>query len=462
MASHVSFRPSDLTGQVNTERLNTRLAQSAVRLSATVRTDAAAQGSAGGAVETLRAVVSGLDVVQRGISDAANMTKAADVGLSQASEILRHAQALAVQATSPVLTDEARTGLAVEWNAMMEQLGEVGKETVFGGYKLLEGQIGNTVGDVRGGDVEALNIVSSGLPVGDIGVRVVAPAQRAQVIGAEVSGPSAPVAAGVLMVNDTVVASLTGAQTAAEAIESINAHTDVTGVSARLGTEGAGAGHIVLETEGFGSRATIRVRDTGGAVLATPGTMEAVGVDAVAEVTIGDGQADTWSFGKGLTIGNAAGDRIDLTEAAGSVAQDLGTVATFEPGGYSLQDDLDPGQAPTLVINSVDSNALGLADVDLSTPSGARDAVGRLERAIGRIQDDAARVAAFRTNVLESRSQALAVARENVAASQSALGDPHYSTEMMETAAAQVLVQAAVAFSAQAQTLPHSALQLTK
>jgi len=309
--------------------------------------------------------------------------------------------------------------------------------------------------------VESLNIVSSALSAGNVEVRVVAPAQRAQVVGVAVADPSAPVAAGVLMVNDTVVASLTGTQTAAEAIDSINAHTDVTGVSARLRTEGSAAGHIVLETERFGSLSTIRVRDTGGAVLPKPGTMEAVGADAVAEVTIGDGPTETWNSGRGLTIGNAAGDRVHLTEAAGGTAQDLGAIATFEPGGFSLEGDVDPDQTATVVINSVDSNALGLANADFSTPSGAEDAVSRIERAIDRIQDDMARVAAFRTNVLESRSQVLAVARENVAASQSALGDPHYSTEMMETAAAQVLVQAAVAFSAQAQTLPHSALQLT-
>ncbi len=462
MASHVSFRPVEVAGHWNAERLGAKLAKSAVKLSEGVRADRAAQGAPEGRLsETLRAVVSDLDVVQRSISDAANMTKVAEVSLSDAAKALREAQSLAVQATSPALTDIVRRGLQVEWNAVMHRLDGVADMAAYAGHKLLTGGIGNDVHNTQPACLVGLNIVTAGLQAGAIGVDVVAAAGKARIVVPDLPGPAAPVAPGPVTINDTPIGSFTTASTVGDVVEAVNARSEVTGVTARLETSEAAHTRLVLEAVEYGAANSITVLDPGGSLLGSPGTAEAAGRDAVARVTIG-GEHALWDAGNGLTLKSPNGDTIELTEAAGTAVTDLGTVATLKPGGYTFETGPDTEQLPGLVINSVTSNALGLAEVDLSTTDGAADAVRTVERALDRVSSDISRVSNYRREALEVRSQALAVARENVAASHSTLSGPSFSQEMLETAAAQVLVQAAVAFSAQAQTLPHTALELTQ
>jgi len=65
-------------------------------------------------------------------------------------------------------------------------------------------------------------------------------------------------------------------------------------------------------------------------------------------------------------------------------------------------------------------------------------------------------------NELEAEARSLAVARENLAASESEIRDTDFGTEMAEFTTAQVLVQSATAFLSQANSLPEQVLQLIR
>ncbi len=69
---------------------------------------------------------------------------------------------------------------------------------------------------------------------------------------------------------------------------------------------------------------------------------------------------------------------------------------------------------------------------------------------------------AFQVNELEAEARALAVARENLAASESEIRDADFGREMAEFSTAQVPVQSATAFLAQANSLPQQVLQLIR
>jgi len=67
-----------------------------------------------------------------------------------------------------------------------------------------------------------------------------------------------------------------------------------------------------------------------------------------------------------------------------------------------------------------------------------------------------------RPNELESQGRSLATARENIAASDSAIRDTDFGREMAEFSTAQILVQSATSFLAQANSLPQNVLSLIK
>jgi flagellin len=69
---------------------------------------------------------------------------------------------------------------------------------------------------------------------------------------------------------------------------------------------------------------------------------------------------------------------------------------------------------------------------------------------------------AFQTNQLEAQARSLAVARENLAASESSIRDTDFGKEMSEYTTSQILVQAATAFLSQANSLPNNVLTLIR
>jgi len=94
--------------------------------------------------------------------------------------------------------------------------------------------------------------------------------------------------------------------------------------------------------------------------------------------------------------------------------------------------------------------------------SGAEGALTVIDEAINQISTVRGELGAFQVNELEAEARSLAVSRENLSASESQIRDTDFGREMAEFTTAQVLVQSATAFLAQANSLSQNVLQLIR
>jgi flagellin len=83
-----------------------------------------------------------------------------------------------------------------------------------------------------------------------------------------------------------------------------------------------------------------------------------------------------------------------------------------------------------------------------------------LDEAIRQVSTLRGRLGALQRNVLETNSNSLSVALENVTASESAIRDADFAKETAELTRAQILVQANTSVVAQANSSPQSVLSL--
>ena len=105
------------------------------------------------------------------------------------------------------------------------------------------------------------------------------------------------------------------------------------------------------------------------------------------------------------------------------------------------------------------AKSLGIADVDISTQSGAQTAVSSIKDAINSVSSTRGDLGAIQ-NRLEHTINNLGVTTENMTAAESRIRDTDMAQEMMSYTKNNILVQAAQAMLAQANQVPQGVLQL--
>jgi len=103
-----------------------------------------------------------------------------------------------------------------------------------------------------------------------------------------------------------------------------------------------------------------------------------------------------------------------------------------------------------------------LQDIDVTTQQGAQDAIRIIDEAISQISQLRGNIGSFQKQVLESTIRSLNIARENLAASESAIRDTNIAEEVMNYTKLQILQQAGMAVLAQANAIPQSVLSLLR
>jgi len=248
----------------------------------------------------------------------------------------------------------------------------------------------------------------------------------------------------------------------------INNVTDQTGVVAS--TSG---NFIKLDQLGYGSTNRIDVTGANANDVFGATSLAAIGIDAAATVT--DAAAAnvsdaSWTAGTGTVLQDSLGNTISLTDAAAAVASDKGTQLNVEVGTLTFQVGAFANQTRTLSIGSVSSSNLGttavsgetLATIDVTSGTGAQEAIQILDEAISDISTLRASLGATQKNVLESSINSLTIAKENIGASESTIRDTDMAAEMVNFTKYQILQQAGVAMLAQANQAPQALLALLR
>ncbi|REJ27581.1 MAG: flagellin [Caldibacillus debilis] len=118
-------------------------------------------------------------------------------------------------------------------------------------------------------------------------------------------------------------------------------------------------------------------------------------------------------------------------------------------------------QNVTLTISSMRASGLGVSGIDISSQSGANNAITTIDNAIDKVSTERAKLGAMQ-NRLEHTINNLGAAAENLTAAESRIRDVDMAKEMMEFTKNSILTQAAQAMLAQANQLPQGVLQLLR
>lgn len=123
-------------------------------------------------------------------------------------------------------------------------------------------------------------------------------------------------------------------------------------------------------------------------------------------------------------------------------------------------------QSEQVFIGTMTAKSLGLEDtqgatgtISISTPDLANQAIGVVDTALKAVNRQRADLGAYQ-NRFNMAQQGVAIAAENLAASESRIRDTDMAAQVVDFVKDQILVQANTAMLAQANTQPQSVLQL--
>ena len=168
-----------------------------------------------------------------------------------------------------------------------------------------------------------------------------------------------------------------------------------------------------------------------------------------------DGNADvTWDAQASATKDTA----VELTADTVGV---LDVDTKFSGFGVNLQvgDTNDSFNKVKVSVDSMSSASLGIDKIDISTQTGASDAIKKIKDAINDVSSTRGDLGAVQ-NRLEHTINNLGVTTENITAAESRIRDTDMAEEMMAYTKNNILVQAAQAMLAQANQVPQGVLQL--
>lgn len=128
-------------------------------------------------------------------------------------------------------------------------------------------------------------------------------------------------------------------------------------------------------------------------------------------------------------------------------------------GSMRIQVGANEGQVMIMDIPAISLKNMGIENIDVSTQSGALDAIERIDGAVKYVSSVRGRLGAYQ-NRLESTINNLDVTTENMTAAYSRIMDVDMAEEMTKYTTYQVLTQAGTSMLAQANERPSQVLQL--
>ena len=268
-------------------------------------------------------------------------------------------------------------------------------------------------------------------------------------------------ATGVGTINDATQVITAGkpAQTVTQATADFKLSTDMLadGNTIKIGDQEFTINYSSDKTQGT----AIGVKD----LLDDTGKLDSTKVAEIANRITNAGKANTvftiGNNGGTLTLQSKTGNKTDLSTEA--LVRDQISVTPKPMTGSSLTlqigDSSDSWNQLQVSVEDMHCDALGIADVDISTQDGAQKAVEVIEKAINSVSMTRGTLGATQ-NRLEHTQNNLSVMTENITDAESTIRDTDVAEEMMSYTKNNILIQSAQAMLAQANQVPQGVLQL--
>ncbi len=462
MAFRIYNNVESLNSLRNLNITQTRLGRSLEKLSSGLKVNTGKDGPAALVIsEKLRAQISGLGQAVENSEQAMSLVQLAEGALAEVNSLLTSIRSLAVHAANEGALDaDSLAADQAEINNALETIDRISSSAQYGTKLLLDGSRG-----VQGSTTDADVTFVSGSETtvaGTYAVVLSAQAEQATVTGAANTGQLT--ADETVTLNGTNI-SLTTGMSIDQVRDRINEYNTTTGVTASVSV----GSELVLTTDSYGSAQSVSIVSNTAAAGPDSGIGQVVLTDAGVDIagSLG-GQTAT---GKGLVLTGDAGTVVeDLAISSDGAAIAQGSV-TVTQGSLQFQVGANAGQTVRISLPSMASTQLGnglssnqfnnLSEIDVTSATGASDAIGIIDKAIDQVTEKRGEMGAFQKNTLESYINTLRIARENTIASESVIRDTDFASEMAEFTKNTILIQSGSSMLAQAnQLIPGIALQL--
>ena len=421
--------------------------------------------------ELFRAQLSSMDQAMRNNNEALNYAKTAENGLGEMNKLLSDARSLAVASgNSATLTATQLSANQDQLNSIVGSINRIAGSVTYSGRKLLDGSAGVTTqvsngskvsGFSFGGTANTTTITQSGM----ITINQTVAATAATYTSTSTLSTGV-VTTGNVSLNGVQFTLAAGASLASVAAQ-FNSASGQTGVTAAVGTN-----NLIFTQTQTGTNRSVNFTDQNGSLSTAANTQaRAVGVDATATLTVG-GQSVLFTGGQqgsdGLTLQDINGNKLNITSGGNAVnTQLLGQVvaadSTFQIGfertttaNLSLR-NMSAGQLGSGVVSGLTVNNL-----DVTSSTGAQNALAVLDKAIDEVSQMRGRIGNFQRNVVETQQRSLSSMRENLANSESSIRDLDVAAEMTNYTKFQVMQQAGLSILGQANQNGSSVLSLLR
>ena len=481
MALVVNTNVSSLNAQRNLVGTNKSLTRSIQRLSSGLRINSAKDDAAGLAIsDRMTSQVRGLNQAVRNANDGISLAQTAEGAMQESTNILQRIRELSVQSANDTNTDSDRQALQDEVIQLKNELNRIADTTTFNGKNVLDGTFTAAKFHVGAYANQTISFSISNVRADAIGDNQAAGlATSAATAATTLGGVTARITNNAFTINgpegSTTVTPSSGnsAKDVATAVNNVTADTGVTATAkTRVEITGIGNANWTFKLTGDNASAiNISASVAGGDLTGLTDAINAHSAETGITATINssndgiflehatgenigiedlyDGGTGTWSVG-GTTVTSGSNDS---TLVEGQVTFHAETTYSLVEGSTSS------GIVSTSNGATVNSSLSDVASVDISTQSGANDAIKVIDEALKAIDTNRSGLGAIQ-NRFESTIANLMNVAENITAARSRIMDADFAQETANMTRAQILQQSGTAMLAQANTLPQAALTL--
>jgi flagellin len=468
MGLSIANNVASLNAQHNLGRASANVARSVERLSSGLKINRGADGPAALVIsEKQRAQVAGLRAAIDNTEKATSVVQTAEGALGEINSLLVKVRSLAIDSANAGVNDaDALAANQAEISNALDTINRIANNTQFGGKKLLDGSAG-IKGTVSDTDVTFLKGTSD-TTAGNYAVAVTTVGERGTTTAGTNQG-AALAADEVLTVNDVSI-SLSAGLTQNQVVSRINEFSSQTGVTAEIS-----GGATRLYTNTFGSSSEVKVVSNTAAATTSTGFGTTLATDSGVDIvgTIGG----TSFTGKGNTLTATSGAAKGLSVQLATDGSNATQTVTGAQGSVSVTDNslvfqigANANQTAKVSIDKVNPNGLGfgvtgnqfnnLNEVDVTSTSGAQDAISVIDAAIDDVTNLRGTLGAFQQNTLEATANNLRATLENTVNAESVIRDTDFAEEIASFTRNQVLVQAGTSALGNANQIPQLALSL--
>lgn len=500
MPQVINTNIASLNAQRNLSKSGSALNVSLQRLSTGLRINSAKDDAAGLAIsERMSGQIRGLNQAVRNANDGVSLAQSSEGALQTVGDSLLRMRELSIQSANSTNSASDRTALQAEVNQLLAEVNRIGSTTEFNGQKLFDGNFSGKTFQIGANAGQTISVSLAEVSTTALGSYSVTAQNNTADQGT--GGTTNPATGVTTTTNNTVAAqtlTFTGSfgsttagvaanATAEEIATAINNVTATTGVKATATTTATidtlsanGTVSIDLGTNSMTSAvtisATVTTTDLGQLVTQINNASGQTNITAALGATNGqiiltqaDGENITIdNFNDGTTatptivVNGADGGNETLTDGGTDGIVIAGTVTLKSDQAFSVSSSVANSAGSIFNVGanvSTSATQTQLSTVDVSTQTGANNAIDVIDAALDRVNSIRADLGALQ-NRFETAIQNLQSQSENLSAARSRVRDADFAAETANLTKMQILQQAGISILSQANALPQNALAL--